>query len=61
MKVGGCLGGAFTRVECLSVKSVNIVKHGPPHGEGTVGKYIIWKHGCSFHSVLSREDGLGLG
>ena len=58
---GGVLGWSLQACGVILVKYANTVKRGSPHGVGTVGKYIIWKHGCSFHSVLSREAGLGLG
>ena len=45
----------------------NIIPSLPAHGnvvghacEGAVGKSTIWKHDCRFHSVQSREVGLGL-
>ena len=58
---GGVLGWSLHAYGIITAKSVRTYKRGWPHGEGAVGKYIIWKHGCSFHSVLSREAGLGLG
>ena len=57
---GGVLGWSFRACGIIIVKSARTYKRGWPHGEGAVGKYIIWKHGCSYHSVLSREVGLGL-
>ena len=54
------LGWSLHARGIIIVKSARTYKRGWPHGEGAVGKYIIWKHGCSFHSVLSREAGLGL-